>query len=414
MPRLDRLMVGVLALMLLSPAVFGRDEGNWIGTWGTSPVGLPPVINTVGHTRPSPIIPITVKGTIRYRLRVSLGGSQIRLRFSNEYGDTPLSLQAVTIGLAADGLDALPGSLTQVAFSKKGSVTLPVQTAAVSDSVNLAVKDLGDLVVSVYVPEGVGTYSWRTPPFGPFAGVVEGSDATRAEHLSASKSLPIRPIVSEIDVRTDRPQKVVVALGDSITDGDIDVSTGERGWPDALARRLQPKGIAVVNAGIGGNRLLQSTPMFGAAALDRLDRDVLSVPGVTYIIVLEGINDIGSSGPGGRNGDAQLVDPKALIATYSAIIQRAHEHGVKVFGGTIMPFEGADYYSTEKERVRQAINEWIRTAKAFDAVIDFDKIVRDPVASHKMGTEYDSGDHLHPSTDGYRKIGESIDLQPFH
>jgi lysophospholipase L1-like esterase len=382
MPRLDRLMVGVLALMLLSPAVFGRDEGNWIGTWGTSPVGLPPVINTVGHTRPSPIIPITVKGTIRYRLRVSLGGSQIRLRFSNEYGDTPLSLQAVTIGLAADGLDALPGSLTQVAFSKKGSVTLPVQTAAVSDSVNLAVKDLGDLVVSVYVPEGVGTYSWRTPPFGPFAGVVEGSDATRAEHLSASKSLPIRPIVSEIDVRTDRPQKVVVALGDSITDGDIDVSTGERGWPDALARRLQPKGIAVVNAGIGGNRLLQSTPMFG--------------------------------GPGGRNGDAQLVDPKALIATYSAIIQRAHEHGVKVFGGTIMPFEGADYYSTEKERVRQAINEWIRTAKAFDAVIDFDKIVRDPVASHKMGTEYDSGDHLHPSTDGYRKIGESIDLQPFH
>jgi lysophospholipase L1-like esterase len=244
--------------------------------------------------------------------------------------------------------------------------------------------------------------------------VVEGSDATRAEHLSASKSLPIRPIVSEIDVRTDRPRKVVVTLGDSITDGDIDVSTGERGWPDALARRLRPKGIAVVNAGIGGNRLLQSTPMFGAAALDRLDRDVLSVPGVTYLIVLEGINDIGSSGPGATDGDAQLVDPKALIATYSEIIKHAHERGVKVFGGTIMPFEGADYYSIEKERVRQAVNEWIRTAKAFDAVIDFDKIVRDPVASHKIATEYDSGDHLHPSTDGYRKIGESIDLQPFH
>jgi lysophospholipase L1-like esterase len=207
---------------------------------------------------------------------------------------------------------------------------------------------------------------------------------------------------------------VVVTLGDSITDGDIDVSTGDRGWPDALARRLRPKGIAVVNAGIGGNRLLQSTPIFGAAALDRLDRDVLSVPGVTYLIVLEGINDIGSSGPGATDGDAQLVDPKALIATYSEIIKHAHERGVKVFGGTIMPFEGADYYSIEKERVRQAVNEWIRTTKAFDAVIDFDKIVRDPVASHKIATEYDSGDHLHPSTDGYRKIGESIDLQPFH
>jgi len=190
--------------------------------------------------------------------------------------------------------------------------------------------------------------------------------------------------------------------------------TGERGWPGALSRRLQPREIAVVNAGIGGNRILQSMPMFGARALDRLDRDVLAVPGLTYIIILEGINDIGMSGSGGMFGDTPVIDPQALIAADTEIVRRGHKLGVKVFGATIMPFEGADYYSTEKEKVRETVNEWIRTSRVFDAVIDFDKTVRDPAASHKLSAEYDSGDHLHPSSDGYRKIGESIDLGLFN
>jgi lysophospholipase L1-like esterase len=312
--------------------------------------------------------------------------------------------------LAGDGLDALPGSLKRVTFDGKGAVTLPARTSALTDPVDLSVKPLSDLVVSVYVPEGTVVSAWA-PPFDPI--VVEGSDATLVGHLSASRTLSIRPMVSEVDVLADRPHKVIVTLGDSITDGDIDVTTGERGWPGALARRLQLRDIAVVNAGIGGNRLLQSMPMFGAAALSRLDRDVLSVPGLSYIIVLEGINDIGMSGPGGMFGDTLVVDPKALIAADSEIIRRAHEHAVKVFGATIMPFEGAEYYSTEKEKVRETVNEWIRTSNAFDAVIDFDKTVRDPKAPTKLGAEYDSGDHLHPSSDGYRKIGESVDLGLF-
>lgn len=155
-------------------------------------------------------------------------------------------------------------------------------------------------------------------------------------------------------------------------------------------------------------------PMFGVAALDRFDTDVLSVPGLRYVIALEGINDIGMSGPGGMFGDAPLADPQALIAAYSQLIERAHARGLKVFGGTIMPFRGAQYYSAEKEKVRQTVNEWIRSAKDFDAVIDFDKIVRDSAAAHKLSAEYDSGDHLHPSSDGYRKIGESIDLRLFN
>lgn len=385
-----------------------NDQGSWIGTWATSPTGLPTVQKIGAYSLPPPA---TLKGTIRYRLRVSLGGSQIRLRFSNEYSDSPLLLAAATVGLAGDGLDALPGSLQRVTFNGKGSVTMPARAPALSDPVGLAVKPLSDLVVSVYVPDGVSVSVW-TPPFDPI--VVERSDATLVERLSGSKSLSIRPLVSEVDVLTDRPRKVVVTLGDSITDGDINVITGERGWPGALARRLQPQGIAVVNAGIGGNRLLQSMPMFGAAALDRLDRDVLSVPGLSHIIVLEGINDIGMSGPGGMFGDTPVVDPQALIAADCEIIRRAHERGVKIFGATIMPFEGAGYYSAEKEKVREAVNEWIRRSKAFDAVIDFDKTVRDAAAPHKLSAEYDSGDHLHPSSDGYRKIGESVDLHLFN
>lgn len=411
MIKLSRWAVGALALISLSSAVVGRDRGLWVGTWGTSPAGLPTVLKVGAYTLP----PLTrVRGTIRYRLRVSLGGSQIRLRFSNQYSDSSLLLKVVTVGLAGDGPDALPGSLKRIMFAGKEAVTLPARGSALSDPINLAVKPLGDLVVSVYVPDGVLLPVW-TRPFDPV--VVEGSDATFMQHVSASRSLPsltIRPMLSEVDVCTDSSRRVVVTLGDSTTEGVVNDATGERGWPGALARRLQPKGIAVVNAGIGGNRLLQSMPMFGAAALERLDRDVLSVPGLTYIIVLEGINDIGLSGPGGMFGDTPLVDPKALIAAYSQIIRRAHERGVKVIGATIMPFEGAVYFSPQRETVREAANQWIRTSNVFDAVIDFDRTVRDPADPHKLSAEYDSGDHLHPSGDGYRKIGESINLRLFN
>jgi lysophospholipase L1-like esterase len=401
-------LIGVLASIAFSTAVLANEQTTWTGTWGTSPVGLPTVAKMGAYAIP----PLRkVKGTIRYRIRVSVGGSQLRLRFSNEYGDTPLSLAAVTVGLAGTGLDALPGSLTRVTFGGKKVVTIPARSPALSDPVDLAVKPLSDLLISVWVPEGVSLSAW-TSPFDPI--VVEGADSTLVENLSASRSLAIRPMVSEVDVRTTDSRKVVVTLGDSITDGHVSVTTGERGWPGALARRLQPRNIAVVNAGIGGNRLLQSMPMFGAAALDRLDRDVLSVPGLSYLIVLEGINDIGMSGPGGWFGDTPIVDPQALISAYSQIIRRAHERKVKVYGATIMPFEGAEYYSAEKERVREAVNGWIRSSKAFDAVIDFDKTVRDPAAPHKLGAEYDSGDHQHPSSDGYRKIGESIDPRLFN
>lgn len=399
-------IISAFGALAFSFSAFSQDRGAWIGTWETSPAGLPTVAKIGSYTLPVPTI---VKGTIRYRLRISQGGSHMRLRFSNEYGNSPLALTAATVGSAADGLDAVAGSLKRVAFAGKRSITIPAGAPALSDPIELPVKPLGDVVVSVYVRDGTAMFACTTDASPTDQTVTEGADATDSEHLSANKCMYTwRPIVSEIDVLADRPRKVVVALGDSITDGGVDPKTGERGWPGALSRRLQHAGISVVNAGLDGNRLLESMSMLGVSALSRLDRDVLSVPRLSHIVLLEGINDIGMSGPGGMFGDVPLVDPQALIGAYSQIIARAHERGIKVFGATILPFEGADYYTEEKEKVRTAANEWIRTSNRFDGMIDLDAAMRDPANPGKLNTEYDSGDHLHPNPAGYRHMGEVV------
>jgi len=403
-------IAGFAVLAWFSSSVSASDREAWIGTWGSSPTGLSTVTKIGAYTIPPPT---TVKGTIRYRLRISQGGRQIRLRLSNEYGEAPLTVAAVSVGLAGEGVDALPGSLKRATFGGRAAIVIPQGAPVLTDFVDLPVKPLSDLVVSVYIPEGVSISAWSAEGLPPDPAVVEGSDATLLERLSKSKRLPIRPMVSAVDVLADRPVKVVVTLGDSITDGGVDPTTGDRGWPGALSRRLEGNLISVVNAGIGGNRLVQSMSFLGSAALSRLDQDVFSVPGLSHIVVLEGINDIGMSGQGGMFGDAPLVKPEDLIAAYSQIVSRARERGVKVIGATILPFEGAFYYSEEKENVRRTVNEWIRTSKVFDGVVDFDAILRNPAHPGKLKTEYDPGDHLHPNPAGYRKMGEVIDLRLF-
>jgi lysophospholipase L1-like esterase len=334
------------------------------------------------------------------------------LRLSNEYGDEPLDLEAVSVGLAGQGVDAVPGSLRRATFAGKNGITIPAGAPVLSDPVELPVKPLGDLIVSVYIPKDIGALAAADSPGDADEG-VKGADATLAEHLSGTVRIVRRPIVSEINVLTDRPRKVVVTLGDSITDGFGDNATGERGWPGTLARRLDASGIAVVNAGIGGNRLVRSTSFFGRNALSRFDQDVISVPGLSHLIVLEGINDIGMSGPGGMFGDTPLANPDELIAALKQIAARAHARSIKVFAATILPFQGADYYSEEKERIRKAVNEWIRTSRAFDGFIDFDAATRDPAMPGRLKADYDSGDHLHPNAAGYRAMGNVVDLHLF-
>jgi len=317
------------------------------------------------------------------------------------------------VGLAGDWLDALPGSVQQATFAGKTEIAIPAGSPALTDPINLPVKPLCDIIVSAYVPEGVSVSAWNTEASKADPGLVDGTDATLVEKPPKVKNIAMRPLVSEVDALADRPEKVVVALGDSITDGGIDPATGERGWPGALSRRLIGRGVSVVNAGIGGNRLLQSIQFFGSSALSRLEQDVFSVPGLSYVVVLEGINDIGMSGKGALFGDSPVVKPEGLIAAYWQLIARSHERRIKIFGATILPFERAPYYSDEKEQVRETINTWIRTSQAFDGVIDFDAALRDPSHPGTLEAEYDSGDHLHPNFAGYRKMGEVIDLRFF-
>jgi lysophospholipase L1-like esterase len=381
-----------------------------MGTWASNPTGLPNVPRLGSFTLP---VPTTVKGTVRYRLRISQGGNQIRLRFSNEYGDKPLTVKAATVGLASAGLDAAQGSLKVVTFGDRTATTIPAGAPALSDAIPLRVPALTDLLVSVYVDGLPVNFCPDNMPVSDQV-AVENSDTTREEHLNNAKcTFLTRPVVSAVNVLSAGRHNVVVTLGDSITDGTVNPKTGDRGWPGVLSRRLQSAKVSVVNAGIAGNRLLQAMPMFGVPALSRFDRDVLSVPGVTHIVLLEGINDIGTSGPGGMFGDSPLVDPQDLIGAYLQIIARAHQQGIKVIGATILPFEGAMYYSAEKEVIRTTVNRWIRTAKQFDGVIDFDAVVRDLANPGKLKAEYDSRDHLHPNAEGYRKMGDVIDLTLF-
>lgn len=399
----------VLLLTFFCGSVLAAD-GHWIGTWAMNPTGLP-TVERLGTFKLPPVN--YIDGTVRYRLRISQGGTQLRLRFSNEYRDKPLTLRAATVGLAASGLDAVAGSLKTITFGGAAAITIPAGAPALSDAIPLRVTALADLVVSVHVDDLPVNFCPETMPITDQA-VVEHTDVTYEERPTNLKCTYLtRPLVSAVNVLVTKRHPVVVTLGDSITDGRIDATTGDRGWPGVLARRLRNTKVSVVNAGIAGNRLLQTMPMFGAAALARFDRDVLSVPGVTHIVLLEGINDIGTSGPGGMFGDTPLVDPKDLIGAYQQIIARAHEHGIKVIGATILPFEGAMYYSAEKEAIRSVVNEWIRTSKQFDGVIDFDAALRDAANPRKLNTAFDSGDHLHPSTAGSIRMGNVIDLSLF-
>lgn len=403
----------LLALLWCAAAASAQDQPAWIGTWETSPAGLA-TSTKLGPVTLPPLV--AIQGTVRYRLRISQGGAQIRLKFTNEYGNNPLLIAGASVGLAGHGLRAVSGSLQKVTFSGHEQFVVPPGAPALSDPVNLQVAPLSDLLVTVYVPRGMMVFECGRKETSPQQAWVAGEGATFREKWSHAQCLStsMRPLVSEVDVLGSKTQKVVVALGDSITDGEVDPATGERGWPGALARRLQTAHVAVVNAGIGGNRLLQSEPtLLGASALSRLDRDVFAVPGISTIVLLEAINDIGMSGAQGWFGPTPLVEPQELIAAYSQVIDRAHERGIQVIGATLLPFEGSPYYTSEKERVRVALNDWIRSSRSFDGLIDFDAAMRVPDSPTRLKPQFDFGDHLHPNYAGYRAMAEAIDLKLF-
>ena len=386
------------SLALASPA---WSAGSWVRTWAASPGEIPTA--WPGH----PIYPMS-DVTFRMVARVSAGGSQVRLRLSNEMTDAPLPIGAVHVALAGPDGTPQPGTDRVVTFAGQAGPTIPAFAPLESDPVALTVPPLSKLVVSIHVPGEATRVTIHS--LGVSSTQIVPGDQTGASALTGGRKAFERYILSGIDVSGGPATDTIVTLGDSITDGAASTTDQNQRWPDILAERLNHAGMkrfAVANAGISGNRLLLTGA--GPAALARFDRDVLSVPGVRYLVVLEGVNDIGSA----KNSPAGAPRADDLIAAYRQIVARAHAHGIKVYGATILPYKGAGYWSEAGEAVRQTVNRWTRTPGNFDAVIDLDRAIADKADPLTMAAAYDCGDHLHPKDAGYKVMAEAVDLKLF-
>jgi lysophospholipase L1-like esterase len=415
----DARNLAFICFVLFAPHRAVAQGTAWIATWAASP-------QPVDGDPDEPLLKIEDQ-TVRERVRVSIGGSQIRVRLSNECGATPLLIGSVTVARPTDPASIRPGSVRLVTFGGRNSITIAPGAPVVSDPVEFSVLSGAEVSVSLYFPKRVANPTLHVLALKR-AVVSQRGDHTSAEKVGVAAESGSSISVTAVLVPAPPFQRLLVAFGDSVTDGDGSTMEEDHNWPSDLNRRLAktPEGskMAVVNAGIGGNRLLSDgsgiSAGFGVSGLARFDRDALALPGVTHIGLLEGLNDIGF--PGAKLGRQYLADPadtrtaRELIDAYLQLISRGHAHGVKLMGATISPFEGADfpgYYSEAKESSRQAVNKWIRTSGAFDGVIDFDAVLRDPSQPTRLLPMFASKDHLHPNDDGYRAMADAIDLALF-
>jgi len=392
----------------------GVAQRAWIASWAASPEAADP-------NDAEPLLRIDGQ-TVRQRIRVSVGGEQLRVRLSNEYGSTPLVIGSATVALPHDAASIEPRSLRSLTFARSRSVTIPPGAPVLSDPVDLSVVPGAEVSISLYFPEPVLTPTLHSLALKR-AIITPRGDFTRADRIEAQAVSVSSILLSSVLVPARQGLRLVVAFGDSVTDGDASTLDADRGWPGDLARRLNKggrnPGFAVVNEGIAGNRLLADGPgikSLGISALARFDRDVLGLPGVTHVVLLEGLNDLGF--PGATLDGRLLADPaetrtpEDLIGGYRQLIARAHVRGLKVLGATLMPFKGAalpGYYSDSKEAARQTVNNWIRSSGCFDAVIDFDAVVRDPSHPSQLRARFASSDHLHPNDDGYQAMADAVD-----
>ncbi len=399
-------------LALAAPLAARAQNGSpahWIATWSPSASWMParPPAGTADR------VPTYVNRTLREVVHTTIGGDSVRIRVSNEYGDRPLVIGDARVALRAVGPNAIAGSDRAVTFGGRPAVTIGAGATVVSDAIAYRVPALADFVVSLFLPDSARTSTRHM--LGLQANYVSGpGDFAAAAAFAPDTTLHMWLFLTGVDVTNPIATGAIVASGNSITDGYASTPDSNRRWPDDLARRLlMTSGAAimgVVNAGISGNRVLN--PGAGPSALARFDRDVLLEPGAKYVIVLEGINDIGAANFSKNPDDS--VTAEQIIFGLSQLAERAHEHGLRAFGATLTPFEGSgEYYSAASEAKRQAVNAWIRTGGAFDGVIDFDAATRDPDHPARFLPAYDSGDHLHPGDAGYRAMAQSINLALF-
>jgi lysophospholipase L1-like esterase len=393
-------------------ASIALSADHWVVTWGASPA---PQLADEIQMRDAKLV--FENQTLREIVHTSIGSNTVRVRLSNAYGKQTVEVGAAHIALRAKGSEIAAGSDRALTFGGRPTVSIPPNALVLSDPVKLDIPATGDLAISIFLPKaatGAGIhYSAQQTSY------IAPGNVTDTASISNATTMTSWVFLTGVDVLAPESASAVVAFGDSITDGARSTVDANHRWPDILANRLQHSGkkVAVLDAGIGGNRILHdatSNIRFGVNALARFDRDVLAQPGVKYVIVLEGINDLGHAGTSAPA--SETVSSDDLIAGFKQMIERAHEKGLKIFGATITPFEGTvfpGYFTPEKEAKRKAVNEWIRTGRAFDGVIDFEKAIRDPQNPNRVLPAYDGGDHLHPGDAGYQAMGAAIDLRLF-
>jgi lysophospholipase L1-like esterase len=395
-----------IAVMPGAGARGGRGGATqWVGTWATSPQA-----GDAGNAAPAPGFE---NSTLRQIIHVSIGGAQIRVRFSNAFGTTPLTISSAHVALSAGSGSAIkPESDKALMFNGLASVTIPPGALEISDALDFTLAPMSDLVVTIHLP--AGPTGITVHPGSRETSYFVAGDSVSAADLPKAATTEHWYFLNGVDVMAKAQAAAVVTLGDSITDGAHTTTNANTRWPDDLARRLAANkataNVAVLNAGIGGNRLVHDAT--GPNALARFDRDVLGQSGVRWIILLEGINDIGTAPTAAKRGEKPAT-AQDLIAADEQIILRAHAHNIRVYGATITPFEGAGYFTKDGETEREAVNAWIRSGGKFDAVIDFDAAARDAQNPTHLSATADSGDHLHPGDAGYKAMADSIDLTLF-
>jgi len=399
--RISRNAIAGLALTLAlgwAPASLFAGQGHWVTTWGCGPQ-----LTEVGNLPPAPL----ANCTLRQFVHVSVGGTHLRVRLSNAYGTDPVVLNSVHVALASGAGSAGSGNIntaTDKALTFRGapSVVIPPGEVVLSDPFDYSLPALTNLAASIYFGN-ISATTINGHPGSRTTSFIQAGNVVSAASLPAASTTQHWYIITGVDVLADSAGRAAVILGDSITDGRGSTTDGNDRWPDDLAQRLlanvSTTNVAVVNMGIGGNGIFGG---LGPSANARFDRDVLNQSGVRWAIIFEGVNDIG----GGTSA-------ASLISAYQQYIAKAHARNLLVYGATITPFGGNGYYTAAHEAERQAANTWIRTNALYDAVIDFDAAVRNPVTLTNLQSAYDSGDGLHLNPAGYHAMANAIDLNLF-
>tara|TARA_B100001079_G_scaffold69077_1_gene58921 strand:- start:734 stop:2005 length:1272 start_codon:yes stop_codon:yes gene_type:complete len=405
-----RNVIFVLFLMLLascgtSSSIVQNDSKNqqkWVGSWSTAPQLVEP--------RNVPPAPGLTGNTLRQIISPSLGGKSIRLKFSNAFSDLPVEMISVEIAIVTEQPLVKTSTVKTLKFNGSPEVTMPAGEAVFSDALAFEFEARDRLAITIKFGKTAekitGHPGSRTTSY-----LVEGNENIKENAFENAITTDHWYIINTLDVMAGKEASAVAILGNSITDGRGSGTNKQNRWPDILAERLiqhsRTKNIGVLNMGIGGNAVLRGG--LGPTGLNRFDRDILNQSSIKYLIILEGVNDLGAT----PDSTAAFKVANKLIEAYKTMIKKAHAQNIKVYGGTITPIQKSFYYKDFREQARQKVNNWIRNSSAFDAVIDFAKVLESPEEPNVIAKNLQSGDYLHPNEKGYEVMGEAVDLSLF-